>query len=105
MIEPSLIDGADRGLVRLAAQIDAAQFGADMPAQRDDFEPRFCHYVHWRFLRLIGAQPSYWSRRNQSNRRACAQPAISASAPAWLSPEYPLASHRFVRSWSAIPRR
>ena len=51
MVEPGLVDRLDGVVVRLLAQVDAADLRADVLGQRHDLEAGFGHHVHWRFSR------------------------------------------------------
>src|SRR5262249_29696568 len=69
MVEPGLVDGANGVAVGLFAQVEPADFSADMLAERNDVEPGSGHDRHGGSSATIGyLAPSFSFRRD---RRRC----------------------------------
>src|SRR5262249_27772815 len=69
MIEPSLVDGANGVAVGLFAQVEPADFGPDMLAERNDVELGSGHDRHGGSSAAIGyLEPSFSCRRDRRRR-------------------------------------
>src|SRR5262249_34726765 len=65
MVEPGLVDGANGFLVGLFAQVESADFGPDMFAERNDVEPGSGHDRHGGSPAIIGRlEPNSSFRRD-----------------------------------------
>src|SRR5262249_45125793 len=80
MIEPCLVDGANGVVVGLFAQVEPADFSADMLAERNDVEPGSGHLVMAGFSAIIGGLPPRFSFLRDRRRGGGRPPSVLAVA-------------------------